>query len=321
MLSKSAKDSLTVYAEERHPYQNQAVAMVGETLAGLQAKFEDDIAQSQAKVDAADKEKASRIEAETTAKATLEKLEETLKSAKATVDADTAAEKTAKNVLSAAEDAVASKDAEKTGLEDMKSRLTTCKDTYETLKTKKVDSKRTVTALAKCLSDAGLEDGLADSLDDTFKKEPAARSTYDGVVFKEVDLFMIQKFAELEASLAGWEPGKTDLVTKQGAAEAAHVASLEKLKASHTALAEAEIAKKDGKKAYATAHTAVASYDSDMSKVAKALTKANFALEAFSNGPKKCFETLKDLAPPPPEPEPVVEEAPTTEATAEANID
>lgn len=313
MLSKICKDSLTVYADERHPYQKQAVAMTGETLAGIQAKLEDDIAHATGTVDSADKEKASRINVETTAKAALDGLEDAMKNAKATVDTDTAAEKAAKAALSAATDAVADKDAELARLQDMKSRMTMCKDTYEPLKAAKVDNTRTLKALTKCLADAGLEDGLVESLDATLKKEATARRTYDGIVFYEVDGFMVQKFAELEASINSWQPVKDTLTQAKEAAEAAHVASMEKLKTSHSALSEAEVAKKEGKKAHATAAASVSSYDNDMGKAAKALAKANTELVAFQEGPKKCFEALKSLAPPP-EPVPEVEEAATTDA-------
>jgi len=316
MLSKICKDSLTVYADERHAYQKQAVAMTGETLAGIQATLEDDIAKAQATVDSADKEKASRIQVETAAKTALDGLEEAVKSAKATVDTDSAAEKAAKAALSSAVDAVASKDAELASLTDMQGRMTVSKDAYEPLKTAKADSKKTLNALTKCLADAGLEDGLVESLETTLKKEASARGTYDGIVFHEVDSFMAQKFAELQTSIDACPPVKATLVAAKEAAEAAHVASQETLKAGHTAFSNAEVAKKEGKKAHTTAAAAVSSYDSDMAKAAKALEKANTALVAFQEGPKKCFEALKNLAPPPPEPEPTpeVEVSATTDA-------
>lgn len=305
MLSKSCQDSLTVYAESRHPYQNQAVAMTGETLAGIQAKLEDEIAQAQATVDSTDKEKASRVSEETAAKNSLAGLEEAVKNAKATVDADIAAEKAAKAALSSAIDAVASKDAELKGLEDLKANLLKQKDAYEPLKAAKADSKKTSTAITKCMEEAGLEAGLVDSLDATLKKETGARGTYDGIVFKEVDAFVTAKLAELETSITACPPVKEGLAKAKEDAEAAHVASVEKSKASHTALSEAEVAKKEGKKVLAKAAASVASFESDMAKADKALKKANSALVAFQEGPKKCFEELKNLAEPPTEPEPV----------------
>lgn len=309
MLAKSAKDSLTIYAAERHPYQIQAVAMVGETLAGVQAKLEDDIVKAQATVDSADKERASRINAEATSKIAFAGLEDAVKNAKATLDADTAAEKAAKAEHVAAKDAGDKKDAEMASLKDLRERLTTCKDTYEPCKTSKVDSKRTLGALTKCLADAGLEDGLAESLSCTLKKEVAARGTYDGIVFKEVDAFMVQKVAELEASISGWHAEKEKIVSQLEAAAAAFQASEEKCKASHAALMEAEAAKKDGKTAHSVAASSVASFESDMRKASKSLEAANTALVAFQEGPKKCFEALKNLAPPP-EPEPEAPEEP-----------
>jgi hypothetical protein len=196
MLSKIVKDSLTVYADERHLYQEQAVAMVGETLAGVQAKLEDDIVQAQAAVDSAEKAKASLIDAEVAAKAALDGLEDSAKSAKATVDADLTAEKTAKGNALELANAVTQKDAEMKGFQDMKSRLTISKDGYETMKTTK-GSKPTFKGLTKCLAEAGLEDGLVDSLEATLKKDVETRGTYDGIVFKEVDAFIIKILVNL----------------------------------------------------------------------------------------------------------------------------
>jgi chromosome segregation ATPase len=250
---------------------------------------------------------------EAAAKETLAGLENAATNAKAAVDADTAAEKAAKANLSSATDAVANKDAELASLQDMKSRMTIAKDTFEPLKAAKAESKRTLSALTKCFGDAGLEDGLVESLQATLKKEPSARGTYDGIVFTEVDAFMVQKFAELESSITAWQPVKDTLVKEKETAEAAHVASMDKVKASHSALSEAELAKKEEKKAHTTAAAAVASFEGDMAKAGKALEKANSALVTFQEGPKKFFEALQHLAPPP-EPEPEVVETATTDA-------
>jgi hypothetical protein len=272
-------------------------------LAGLQAKLEDDILQAQATVDSADKEKASRIDVEKAAKAPLYGLEDSVKNAKATVDAAIAAEKTAKATTLDLTEKMEKKDAEKAGLENMKLNLNISKDTYEPLKTSKVASKRTLSALTQCLADAGLEDGLVESLEETGKKEAVARGTYDSIVFKEVDAFMVQKLEELEASINAWQPAKDVLVTEKSAADAALIATVEKLTASQTALAEAEAAKKEGKAALSKAVASVSSYETDMRKAAKILEKAKVALVAFQEGPKKCYETLKILEEPAAEPE------------------
>jgi hypothetical protein len=318
MLSKMVKSSLTVYAEERHPYQAEAAAMAGETLASLQAKLEDDIAQAQAAVESAEKERASLVDMEVAAKAALDELEDSAKSAKATVDAGVAAEKTAKDNALELADMVTKKDAEMKGLQDTKSSLISSKDSYDTLKTTKVGSKPTLKGLTKSLAKAGLEHRLVESLEATLKKDVEARGSYDGIVIKMVDAFMVKKIDELEASINAWQPAKDALVAEKTAADAAHAASIEKLSASHAALAEAEVARNQGKNAYSSAVASVASCDSDLAKVTKTSGKAKTSLVAFQEGPKKYYEALKGLAPPAPEPEPeqVIENESVTAETA-----
>jgi hypothetical protein len=311
------KDSLTIYAEERHAYQATAVSMAGETLAGIQAKLEDDIAQAQAAKDSADKEKASLVEAETAAKGAYAGLEESVTGAKATVDADVAAEKSAKAALDDATTAEAEKAKELADLNETKASMTAEKEKYEPLKTGKAE-KKIASGIVKCFEAAGLEEGLVESLAETLKKEAVARGSYDTIVFKEVDGFIVAKLAELEAAIAACPAVQEGLAKAKEEAKAAFEASEEKLKASKTALEAAEAASKEGKKAASEASSKVKAYGSTMAKVEKTLTKANSALLGFQEGPKKCFEELKSLAPPPePEPEvavPVEEPAATTDA-------
>jgi len=297
MLSKIAKDSLTVYAEERHPYQLQAVMMAAEAMAGVQAKLEDDIVEAQAAVDSADKEKTSRLDRVRATDPT--ELEGAVNRANEAVAAEIAAEKAAKATLSGATTAVAVKDAQFTATQDMKSRLALCVDHVSNWKIASVESKRSLIAAAKCLADAGLENGLVDSLEATFKHDVNTRGTYDNLVIKEVDDFMNRRLVELEVSIKDWDTGKTDLATKKETAERALAASAEQICASHIALAEARAHMKEGKTNHAAAIGALARYEGDIAKASKNLIKANAALTSFVEGPKKHFEMLKSLAPPP----------------------
>ena len=67
---------LTVFAADRHRFQQQAVGMVSETLDALQTAMKDTVAQAQGKVDSADREKAARNSALESAQATLASLEQ-----------------------------------------------------------------------------------------------------------------------------------------------------------------------------------------------------------------------------------------------------
>jgi len=310
------KDALSIYAAERHPFQVQTVDMAAKTIADMKRKLEEDIVATQAKVDGADVEKASRTDAATASAAKLTELEQAGKRAREAVDADKAADAEAKLSLTAAGAAITSTAADLESAEKKKSKLETVrKDVYEPLKTSKatgLQGHRDLKNLVNVIKECGCEAALADSLAETFTKDVDARATFDDIVIKELDAQMTSRIAEFESAIKDGESTKQKASDTKAAAEDKVKVSSEKLATSKATLADAEAALSDGRKALQSAKAAVENYDKDMKAAATSLAKAKEALTSFLDGPLKAFQELKDLAPPAPEPEPQAasEEAP-----------
>jgi hypothetical protein len=307
MLSTMARSGcLTTDAANRHPFQVKTVDMVGQTLASIKVKLQEDVVTAQAKVDGADVEKASRAEAVEAAAKKLAELEQIAKTAREAMDADKAAEAVAKLAMSAAEKTISSTESDLTSAEKMKAELeSTRKDVFEPLKTSKatgLQGRRDLSNLVKVLKESGCESSLADSLTETFGKEVEARATFDNIVINEIESQMTKQVAELEATVSQGETRKLEAANSKSTAEADHAASMAKLAASKDALTAADVAVSDGKKALAEGKVAMASYEKDMKGAAAALSSTQSDLDKFLNGALKSFEDLKDLAPPQSEP-------------------
>jgi hypothetical protein len=295
--------------------------MVGQTMASIKSKLQEDVTTAQAKVDGADVEKASRTEAAEAAAKKLAELEQAVRTARETMDADKAAEAGAKIFLAAAEKAISTTEADLASAEKKKVKLESArKDVFEPLKTSKAagsQGHRDLSNLIKVLKECGCESSLADSLAETFGKEVEARATFDNIVINELECQMTKRVAELEATAKDGETNKLGAANGKAAAEADHTASVAKLTASKDAVAAAEAALSDGKKALAQGKAAVGSYEKDMKAAAAALASAKSDLDTFLDAAFKSFEYLKDLAPPAPEPE----EAETVEEPVKADVE
>jgi len=318
MLSEMVSQSLTVFAADRHAYQKQAVEMFRETLNGVKAQLEGAVSKAQAFVDHSDRDKASRDAALAKAQKDLERLEQGETAAHEAVASNKANVATAKANLASAEDAVETKDDEVTSTTELKEKLEAImKDVFEPAKTSKAKASD-VNRMEKVFTEAGLEAGLIDSLPDTFRKDPEARGTFDGLVTQHVESQAAKALAKCESSLKNAEQSKANLANAKAAAEAALTAAQEKDSGSKDALHAAEAALKEGKAALKQAEHAVANFEKDFKNAGSDLEDAKEALTSFTEGALKSFSALKDLATPPePEPEVAAPEAPAAE-TAQA---
>jgi len=273
------------------------------------------------KVDGAEAEKASRAAAVTAADTKVEELAGRLKFAQETHAADKAAEEAAKAAVAAATQAVKDKDAEIDTAGGNRAKLAVVlEDGYVPLKASGKEGRKHLKALTKVLAGFDMEEDLVKDLAETLIKAPDTRGTYDALVLKHVDAQTADLLAKFEAAGKAAEAGKTEAVNTKAASEAAHAASLEKLNnvetGSKALLAAAEKAKAEGKAGLSACQAAVKSYEKDMKEAAESLIQARIALRTFKEGPALAFADLKDLAPPPPEPEPVEEDVSMEEVSA-----
>lgn len=318
MLNGVVSSTLTIFSADRHPYQVQAVEMVRETLAAVEAQLQKATADAQAQVDNAESDKAARAAALASAQANVADLEAKDTTAKAAVDENKAALSAAKANVATAQASVGGKDAEVEKLADQKAKLEAAlKDLWEPMKTAKAN-KRPLGQLEKVLRDANLEAGLVDSLQESMMKDVEDRGTFDGIVVRAVDEQSARFIASAEDSLKGAETDKASCITAKTAADEAFAAAEEKLAASNSAHAEAHSALKEGQGSLKEAEKAMTGFERDMKGAGGSLEDAKADLESFTEGALASFAALKDLGPPPPAPEPEVAEATAEEAEVPA---
>merc|ERR1719440_1864318 len=304
--------SLTVLAADRHAFQTSGVQMLEQALNGVHKQMKKAVADAQAKVDNADREKASRAAALAGAEKNVEALEQKAATAKSTHDNAKTTLHDAKAGVSTAAANIKSKAAELDELAEMKAKVTAAlAETFEPGKAAKVKA-ASVHSLEKILRDIELEEGLIEHMPETLKKDAEARGTFDGIVVKAVDDGIAAYLAKAEKDLANGETTKANLENAKTKAESAFTAAQNASTASIEALHAAEAALKTGKEDKRTAEKAVSGFDHEMKEAASDLEDAKKDLETFTENALAGFQALKALAPPP-EPEPV---APAAEAPA-----
>ena len=109
-----------------------------------------------------------------------------------------------------------------------------------------------------------LEAGLIDSLPDTFKKDPEARGTFDGIVVKHVETQTARYLAKSEKDLQDAEHSKTALATAKAATEAALAAAEETNAAGIAAEKATEATLKAAKAGVKQAQAAVNNFEKEM---------------------------------------------------------
>merc|ERR1719440_144403 len=308
--------SLTVLAADRHAFQTSGVQMLEQALNGVHKQMKKAVADAQAKVDNADREKASRAAALAGAEKNVEALEQKAATAKSTHDNAKTTLHDAKAGVSTAAANIKSKAAELDELAEMKAKVTAAlAETFEPGKAAKVKA-ASVHSLEKILRDIELEEGLIEHMPETLKKDAEARGTFDGIVMKAVGDGIAAYLAKAETGLANGEKSKAALENAKTQADGALTAAEASLTASTEALHAAEAALKTGKEEKRTAAGAVSGFDREMTEAASHLQSAKEDLETFTENALSGFGALKALAPPP-EPEPAAPAAAAEAVAAE----
>jgi len=305
MLSTMVRSSLTVVAAERHRYQVEAVNMMEQVLVSMQKEMQDAAAESQAKVDNADHEKASRAAAVERAQAALEDLEEKASAIQEAMNEDKASLATAETNLASAVVALEKKEANVISTSQQLSTLETAyREIYEPLKVSKSsghEGRKAFNNLVKVFSDIGLERGLVELVPETLRKDPAERGTFDNLLVKHVESQTTQYLVDAERAIKDAKDSETNLVNAKTSAEAARTAAGESLSLHSAELEAAVAALKDGKRALKVAQDAVVGFDHEMVTERRNLEDLKAKLARFSEGALQSFADLKELAPPAPE--------------------
>jgi ribosomal protein L18 len=318
MLADAVKNTLVIFKADRHPYQAQIVKMAEETLSGVMSKLEADVAQAQSTVDSADAERANRTGAESAATDKASKADAAFQSAKEALQAMVAAESAAKAKIKEADKAAADFQAQMAESEDRKTRLTAGMDEafgpFQASKASGTEGRKLLHAMEKVIKECGCEEPLAEYLVEALKKDPDARGTFDGIAIKACEARKAGWTTFCENAIGVAQKGKEEAAKLKETAEAELTSCSASVPERKAALDTAEAADKDAKKELSSAKASVANYGRDMQAAEKALETAKAALVSFMEGPKKSFDELKDLEPPPEPP------APEPEAPVEAEV-
>jgi len=301
------------------------VEMIAETLAGVETQFTKKIETYQEQVDGADTNKAALDTEEKEATEELEKLKATTAAATEAADADAKLVKEATAALAESKAAQTAGDAEITKTEAGKAKLDSLVSDVIAKSKEAALSGRDGKKLIKMMYTVGKEFSFDQSMLDTAEgiltKTPEERGTFDKIVEKQLEETVSAKIAEVVAEIEKLTPGKAERATVVEGKETECNAAKEKAAASKAALDAATAAEAEGTKVLAEKQKKVKNFLPEMKKITSALEAAKADLESFKTGALANFNDLKELAPPPPEPEPVVEEPkaeepPATEAPA-----
>jgi len=317
MLSTNVAPTLGVVKEERHEFQENVAAMVGDVLASMEAAAKAKIAEEEAKVaqlsgskatlessaEAATAESAAKTAAAESAKAAVTDAVAALKAAKAAVT-------TAESEQKTGADEIAATAGKKTHLE------ATLAESFAPLKEgTKEDAKGSVTGLVKVCKEFEFDPSLISSLPIALQKAPADRGSFDSMVITQVENEITNKIAGFGETLAAAEPAKAAAAEKVTAASAVLEAAGEKDTAVKAELEAAKAAQKEAEVAAKAAQKVLKDFEPDMKKATKALEAATATLDQLTAGPLAAFAELLVLTNTPP---PVEEAAPVDAEMAPA---
>eukprot|EP00747_Dinoflagellata_sp_TGD_P026487 gnl/TRDRNA2_/TRDRNA2_131969_c0_seq4.p1 gnl/TRDRNA2_/TRDRNA2_131969_c0~~gnl/TRDRNA2_/TRDRNA2_131969_c0_seq4.p1 ORF type:complete len:413 (-),score=130.98 gnl/TRDRNA2_/TRDRNA2_131969_c0_seq4:361-1479(-) len=315
MLVEVAEGSLGVFKEERHACQEEVVAMIGETLASIQAGLQKEIDEKQKMVDGADQLKASRQTALTEAEKAQAAATTDLAAKKEAVEASNAASKAAKAALSSAEsaqaegikacaDAVGKKDALEACFKDS---FTPLKEGTVTVKSDTKLHKKLLASLLAVCKKFEFEAEQVKVLPTILKKDPSERTSFESAAVTDLHEILSSSIKKYDETVQGAETTKATNEAAVKAATEANDAATAKLLQDQDHLKEAKAALKAADAASQAAKSAVSSFSSDFLQMQLQVAASKDDLDAFKTGPLGAFGDLKEWTAPPPPP-PVVEE-------------
>merc|ERR1719424_2072030 len=316
--------ALTVPKADRHEFQASTVGMIGEALSVIETSYANSCESMKAAADAVPSSKDARKAAVADASKELESLKEAVA---ASMTALGAASKEAEEALEALKKA---KKEQKDG-DAVLGKVESKKATIEATQAESVAfiGENAVTAANKALKavlklgkDLGLDDSLLSVLPAVVRKPKEARSEFEQASFQNVVTMFGKEVEKLAAEIAEGQAGKAARAEAAASAQAVLDEAGQKKIAAETALEEAKTAEKVGAVALRNTEKNVASWLGDSKRTLDSYDEAEAAKADFASV-LATFEKLKELEPPPPEPEaaaeePVADPAPEAEPAAEA---
>mmetsp|Transcript_2986 Transcript_2986/g.5449 ORF Transcript_2986/g.5449 Transcript_2986/m.5449 type:complete len:411 (+) Transcript_2986:89-1321(+) len=304
-LPKNVRNMLASLVEQnlsdsQHPYQEGAMAVVGEALTDIEARLSSEWEEAKAEYEA-DADKSAREEALQQAESYISEQKQSIIDLKQAIKESAQAVTTAQEELNGAKMAQKSTHADKKRLEAKMMQLQTAeKDTYQPLKEASASGQKgtkSVKLLRKVGKDFGFHDVLMSVMPFVLKKQPDRRRTFDGITMQQLESEFSKHGAALEAALKEREAVMEE---SSEAVQAAH-AAVQDAKTQHSsnskALTQAEDNLVAGKSALLDARRRVRTFDSELRKSERDLASKASRLQAFQQGPLAAFRELSNRAP------------------------
>jgi len=298
MLASLVGQSLS---DSQHPYQEAAMAVVGDALTDIEARLSSEWQEAKA-IHEAEEDKPAREEAVQQAELYMSEQKQSIDQLKQSIKDSSQALKTAQDELHGAKAAQKSMQTEQKRLEAKKMQLQTVdKDTYRPLKDTSASGQQG-NKMLKILRKTGkvfnFHEVLMDVLPVVLKKQPDRRRTFDGITMQQVEHEFSKHGAALEAALREREA----VIEESSTAVQAANTAVDDAKTQHSSktqeLTQAEENLIMGKTTLMEARRRVRTYDSDMRKTAKDLANKAAKLQAFQQGPMAAFRELSKRAAP-----------------------
>lgn len=310
LLKGMAKTALMTYKAERHTYENDVLAEIGQALDALAKSKSEAIEKSSVEIAKAPAEKEERIGKLKAAEAALVSVTESVAAKKAECKAAGEATEAAKAALKTAKDTEKKENKEVHKLEALLADLTQAGVLIDASDKK---------ALKLVSGFAEFDSSLMSAMPGALKEDSASRSPFNQTTIDQFKAALSTATSTKQAEIAKEKPG----VDARAAAVTAATEAAEKAKAAEKELEGALEAlhgdEKEAKKAVSAAKKEVAHYWPDMKSKMDGYDSAKEELTDFNTDVIGAFNELKEREAPPPEPEPVEEEAaPAAEETPAA---
>mmetsp|Transcript_156860 Transcript_156860/g.278286 ORF Transcript_156860/g.278286 Transcript_156860/m.278286 type:complete len:381 (-) Transcript_156860:41-1183(-) len=297
VLSFAVDHCLSVFKADRHEFAHLYVEQIGKTLEEIKVSMEEDKDKYQSLVEGGDAMKAEREAAKQEAESALEKFKAARDEAKSQAWDDAQAVKELKSAFNMARKPKEGNSAVDK-FESNKVALQAALKQAFFPQQGSIGNDNVVEALENVGKEYGLNTSMLNGARDVLQGQ---EKVFGKAVVSQMDDVFNKKIADIATELL------------LSAAELKATASKE-------AFHEATAAQVEAEKDLISKAQAVVNFLPDFKKVADKLDAATAAYAAFMSGPMSAFSELKDLAPPPKEPEGVPEAVPETPIETQATV-
>jgi hypothetical protein len=298
MLIDFAPATLTVPKEERHEFQDQAISMLSQALAGVDHDMEESVAQHEAKVNAADSEMANRQEAVLAADASVVAKQSAMADQKAVVASDMEARDAAQQALTESLSLQTSGDMELNAAIENKEKLEgAMKDVYTPLKlgeSDKATTKKYLASLASTCKEFKIDKSLMSALPGALNKPTESRSSFEAVILQQFESEISKSVDAFQACISEGAPAKEARASAVQAAQATYDAAEEKYVASSGALDALAMELKACEKSVREAKRLVKDFTTERAQDISASDEAKSRFNSFRSGALLAFNSLKD---------------------------